>query len=154
MQRRCAGRPGDVWGEKQGGQLRHARHQSPASAHVVCVANRQLRKQKKEHEQREFEALQEQGHNPYEVYRVRDAEAAAAHAAAQLACRQEQRKADIAAALAAEDRARKKLLAKQEYDRKVQQQRKCSTEQQIDAWSKQPLVDWSMPGSCQSCCCQ
>jgi len=87
----------------------------------VCVSHpcRQLRKQKKEQEQREFEALQEQGLNPYEVYRVRDAEATAAHAAAQLAAVQRQRKADIAAALAAEDQAHRKVLAKQEFDRQV-----------------------------------
>jgi hypothetical protein len=30
---------------------------------------RQLQKQKRDQEQREFEALQEQGLNPYEVYR-------------------------------------------------------------------------------------
>lgn len=87
----------------------------------MCVSQpyRQLRKQKKEQEQREFEALQEQGLNPYEVYRVRDAEATAAHAAAQLAAVQRQRKADIAAALAAEDQAHRKVLAKQEFDRQV-----------------------------------
>lgn len=83
------------------------------------MLHRQLRKQKKEQEQREFEALQEQGLNPYEVYRVRDAEAAAARAAAQQAARQTQRQAEIAAALEAEERVHRKRLAKQEFDKQV-----------------------------------
>jgi predicted nucleic acid-binding Zn-ribbon protein len=88
--------------------------------HVHVCAHRQLRKQKQEQEQREFEALQEQGLNPYEVYRVRDAEAAAAQAAAQQAARQQQRKAEIADALEAEHRTHRKRVAKQEFDRQVQ----------------------------------
>jgi hypothetical protein len=87
--------------------------------HGLLVLCRQLRKLKREQEQREFEALQEQGLNPYEIYRVRDAEAAAVQAAAQQAARQKQRKAEIAAALAAEDRAHRKQVAKQEFDRQV-----------------------------------
>lgn len=82
---------------------------------------RQLRKHKKEQERREFEALQEQGLNPYEVYRVRDAEAAAVQAAAQQAARQQQRKVEIAAALEAEARVHRKQIAKQEFDRQVRQ---------------------------------
>lgn len=85
----------------------------------TCTACRQLRKQKKEQEQREFEALQEQGLNPYEVYRVRDAEAAAAQAVAQQAARQKQRTAEIAAALEAEDRVHRRKVIKQEFDRQV-----------------------------------
>lgn len=85
----------------------------------MCVPCRQLRKQKQEQEQREFEALQEQGLNPYEIYRVRDAEAAAAQAAAQQAARQKQRKAEIADALEGEHRAHRKRVAKQEFDRQV-----------------------------------
>lgn len=86
---------------------------------LLAVLCRQLRKLKREQEQREYEALQEQGLNPYEIYRVRDAEAAAVQAAAQQAARQKQRKAEIAAALAAEDRAHRKQIAKQEFDRQV-----------------------------------
>jgi hypothetical protein len=86
---------------------------------VFPVLHRQLRKQKKEQEQREFEALQEQGLNPYEVYRVRDAEAAAARAAAQQEARQTQRQAEIAAALEAEERAHRKRVAKQGFDKQV-----------------------------------
>ena len=80
---------------------------------------RQLRKQKKEQQQREFESLQEQGLNPYQVYRERDADAAATRQAAQLVANQQQRKAEIAVALAAEDKAHRKRLARQEFDKQV-----------------------------------
>eukprot|EP00879_Flechtneria_rotunda_P027825 GHRR01029829.1.p1 GENE.GHRR01029829.1~~GHRR01029829.1.p1 ORF type:complete len:219 (+),score=88.54 GHRR01029829.1:406-1062(+) len=69
---------------------------------------RQLQKQKREQEKHEFEALQEQGINPYEVYRRRDAEAAAAKAAADLAAGQAQRRAAIAAAIAEEENSIRK----------------------------------------------
>jgi hypothetical protein len=85
----------------------------------MCVPCRQLRKQKQEQEQQDFEELQEQGLNPYEVYRVRDAEAAAAQAAAQQAARQQQRRAEIGYALKAEHRVHRKRVAKQEFDRQV-----------------------------------
>lgn len=95
--------------------------QMPCTHALGCHSptRRQLRKHKKEQERREFEALQEQGLNPYEVYRVRDAQAAAVAAAAQQAARQQQRKAEIAAALEAEARAHRKQIAKQEFDRQV-----------------------------------
>lgn len=90
---------------------------------AICTtcAHRQLRKQKKEQEQREFEALQEQGLNPYEVYRVRDAEAAAAAAAAHAAAKQQQRKAEVAAALVAEEKVHRRQREKQDFDQQVRE---------------------------------
>jgi hypothetical protein len=103
---------------------------------VSAVLHRQLRKQKKEQEQREFEALQEQGLNPYEVYRVWDAEAAAARAAVQQAAQQTQRQAEIAAALEAEEQAHRKRLAKQEFDKQV-----CDLQARHDPYvQEQPLL--------------
>lgn len=89
--------------------------------HVVVFVQyrRQLRKQKHEQEQREFEALQEQGLNPYQVYRVRSQEAAAAKAAAALEAVQQQRRAKLAASLASEESTYRKQLARAEFDKQV-----------------------------------
>ncbi|WIA22675.1 hypothetical protein OEZ85_001086 [Tetradesmus obliquus] len=83
---------------------------------------RQLQKQKRDQERREFEALQEQGLNPYEVYRLRDAEAAAAKAAAELSQQQAARMRGIAAVLDNEEKEYQKQLARQEFDRQVEEQ--------------------------------
>ena len=80
---------------------------------VCCASSRQLQKQKREVEAKEFEALAEAGLNPYQVYRQRDIQAELEAEQSALAAGQAVRQEQVLGRLAAEDReyARKKARA-------------------------------------------
>eukprot|EP00775_Hariotina_reticulata_P005135 gene5135-5375_t len=101
---------------------------------------RQLQKQKREMEKREFEALQEAGLNPYEVYRTRDMEATAARAAAELTARQVERRVKIDEQLAQEDKEYRKKVAKKELNRQVE----CEYQRQMGIAAQQQRTDHYM----------
>jgi hypothetical protein len=100
-------------------QLKDKADKVRAGVAKKAETTRQLRKQKEEQERREFELLQEQGLNPYEVYRVRSTEAAAAKAASERAALQQQRRTALAAALSKEEEAHRKQQSRADFDRQV-----------------------------------
>ncbi|KAL6756552.1 hypothetical protein V8C86DRAFT_68936 [Haematococcus lacustris] len=80
---------------------------------------RQLQKQKREVQDKEFQDLIEQGLNPYEIYRRRDQKAQVARQRADIRRRIEQRQVEVAAQLAREAEQHQQKLKQQERQRQA-----------------------------------